>query len=185
MVDLCRKLTERGHEIFVAMRPTAEWRDRLNFLPPERFAVSIRNPLECSCKRIRCRQRESRSGPAMWPALSCASVAVRSVKGVKLVLTRHVMFPLKPFHRFALRNVDAAIAVSPAVSAELIRIFPQDRVHVISNGIELSSAPDDLDRAGETEFRQLHAIPEKPPLDHPRGTQDAQRQRDFFWRPMR
>ena len=44
LVDLCRELTTRGHEVFVALRPTNEWQDRLDFLPPERFLhVSIRN----------------------------------------------------------------------------------------------------------------------------------------------
>ncbi|MCA1589135.1 MAG: glycosyltransferase, partial [Acidobacteria bacterium] len=44
LVDLTRGLHRRGHEVFVALRPTNEWQTRLSFLPPENiFHVSIRN----------------------------------------------------------------------------------------------------------------------------------------------
>ena len=43
-VDLCRGLASRGHEVFVALRPTSEWQARLDFIPPENvLRVSIRN----------------------------------------------------------------------------------------------------------------------------------------------
>src|SRR5688572_33408067 len=43
-VDLTRGLTERGHEVFAALRPSCSWKNRLDFLPPERlYQVSIRN----------------------------------------------------------------------------------------------------------------------------------------------
>ena len=54
LVDLCRELTKRGHEVYVALRPTSEWQNRLDFLPPENFLhVSIRNSFGMfSAKRI-------------------------------------------------------------------------------------------------------------------------------------
>jgi len=44
LVDLTRGLTMRGHEVFVVLRPTNEWQERFDFLPPENiFHSSIRN----------------------------------------------------------------------------------------------------------------------------------------------
>lgn len=93
-----------------------------------------------------------------------ASIAVRMVNNARLVLTRHVVFPMKPFHRFALKNVDAAIAVSPPVREQLERIFPSYKVHTIPNGIEVV---EDLAAATSRlndEFRGFHKIPMESPL---------------------
>lgn len=161
LVDLCRELKSRAHEVFVALRPTNEWQDRLDFIPPENFLhVSIRNSFGMfSAKRIgRFIEKEKIDIVHAHVARDylAASIAARSAKGAKLVLTRHVVFPLKPFHRFALRNVEAAIAVSPAVRAQLERIFPADKVRMIYNGIAES-----CETSGGTgpEFRRLHEIP--------------------------
>jgi len=44
LIDLCRGLATRGHEIFVALRPTNEWQERFDFLPKGNFLhVSLRN----------------------------------------------------------------------------------------------------------------------------------------------
>ena len=159
LVDLCRELTNRGHEIFVALRPTSEWQNKLDFLPPERFLhVSIRNSFGMfSAKRIgRFIQRQNIDLVHAHVARDylAASVATRSAGKAKLILTRHVVFPLKPFHRFALRNVAAAVAVSPAVRDQLEKIFTAEKVRVIPNGINVGAQRDD-----ENDFRQLHSIP--------------------------
>lgn len=168
VVDLCRELTIRGHEVFVALRPTNEWQERLDFLSVERFLhVSIRNSFGMfSAKRIgRFIEREKIDIVHAHVARDylAASVAARTVAGVKLVLTRHVVFPMKAFHRFALRNVDAAIAVSPAVQIQLEKIFPAAKVRLVPNGIVLNRSAGD-DKASGGNFRQLHDIPEDAPL---------------------
>lgn len=162
VVDLAREMTVRGHEIYVALRPTNEWQNRLDFLPPERFMhVSIRNSFGMfSANRIA--QFIERNNIDIVHAhvardYIAASVAARSARKARFVLTRHVMFPMKAYHRLALRNVDAAIAVSPAVGKQLERIFPPEKIHVIPNGIHISETPRDAPAAAE--FRQFHDIP--------------------------
>ena len=161
LVDLCRELDRRGHEVYVAIRPSNEWRERLSFLPAERFLlVSIRNSFGMfSAKKIG-RFIESNEIDIVHAHVArdylAASIAVRSLKRAKLVLTRHVVFPLKPFHRFALRNVDAAIGVSPPVAEQLVRIFPPDKVHVIPNGINTDAERNDAETG--LEFRDFHKI---------------------------
>lgn len=162
VVDLAREMTVRGHEVYVALRPTNEWQNRLDFLPPERFMhVSIRNSFGMfSANRIA--QFIERNNIDIVHAhvardYIAASVAARSARKARFVLTRHVMFPMKAYHRLALRNVDAAIAVSPAVGKQLERIFPPEKIHVIPNGIHISETPRDAPAAAE--FRQFHDIP--------------------------
>ncbi len=169
LVDLCRELQKRGHEVFVAMRPTSEWQNRLDFLPPENFLhVSIRNSFGMfSAKRIS-RFVEKNHIDIIHAHVArdylAASVAARSAKSVKLLLTRHVVFPMKPFHRFALRNVDAAIAVSTAVRNQLERIFPAEKIKIIANGINFSARSDEQKQELAMGFRTLHAIPADAPL---------------------
>ena len=91
-----------------------------------------------------------------------ASVANRIASASKFVLTRHVVFPMKPFHKLALRNVDAAIAVSSVVATELKRIFPPNKIHLIHNGLNFS-IPADRSVLGD-EFREFHGIPKACPL---------------------
>ena len=168
-VDLCRELVARGHDVFVALRPSNEWQNRLDFIPPENFLhVSIRNSFGMfSAKKIGRFIEQNRIDIVHAHVARdylAASVAVRSVKGAKLVLTRHVVFPMKPFHRFALTNVEAAIAVSPPVHEQLEKIFPARKVHTIPNGISaIDNTATDL-RASAEEFRTFHSISDDAPL---------------------
>lgn len=169
LVDLCRALVERGHEVFVALRPTNEWQARLDFLPQERFLhVSIRNSFGMfSAKKI-ARFIETQHIDIVHAHVArdylAASIAARSVKSVKLVLTRHVVFPLKPFHRFALRNVAAAIAVSPMVGKQLEKIFPAEKVRLIPNGIAMTPVQNGNTKLAGESFRDLHNIARDAPL---------------------
>lgn len=170
LVDLCRELKKRGHEVFVALRPTNQWQDRLDFLAPENFLhVSIRNSFGMfSAKRI-AGFIETQNIDVLHAHVArdylAASVACRIAGGrAKLVLTRHVVFPMKPFHKFALRNVDAAIAVSVGVEVQLEKIFPAEKVTVIPNGIDPADITAEERRARAIAFRSLHGIPQDAPL---------------------
>lgn len=169
LVDLCRELVARGHDVYVALRPSNEWQDRLDFLPAENFLhVSIRNSFGMFSSKKIGRFIDRRKIDLIHAHVArdylAAGVAARSAKDVRLVLTRHVMFPMKSFHRFALRNVDAAIAVSSAVGTQLTRIFPAEKIHLIPNGIDLSGKEDRNKDEISAEFRTLHSIPGDAPL---------------------
>ncbi len=162
-VDLTRGLTEKGHEVFAALRPTNEWQGYLDFLPPENiFHVSIRNSFGMfSAKRIANFIRRNNIeivhahvGRDYIPA----SIACRIAKKPKFVLTRHVLFPMKTFHRFAIQNIDRAIAVSSAVQTNLEKIFPKQKVVLINNGIETEINSEEVRKTLSEEFRFLHNI---------------------------
>jgi glycosyltransferase involved in cell wall biosynthesis len=145
-VDLCRGLQKRGHEVFAVLRPTSEWKERLDFLPPQNIRyISIRNSFGIfSAQRIarfiRANNIEivhAHVAKDYFPA----SLACRIAKTPKFILTRHVLFPMKGFHRFALTNLSKAIAVSRAVEKQLQTLFLHNKIQVISNGIEVRDLP--------------------------------------------
>jgi glycosyltransferase involved in cell wall biosynthesis len=169
LVDLCRGMKERGHEIFIALRPTNEWQDKLEFLPREdRLYVSLRNSFGVlSAKRIArfIRDKDIQIVHAhVARDYIPASLASMLVKSARFVLTRHVLFPLQPFNRIALKNLSKAIAVSSAVEASLQKVFPPNKIATIPNGIDIDNwAGRDRQKLRE-EFRFFHGIPFDAPL---------------------
>ena len=164
LIDLSRGLQARGHEIFVALRPTNKWQSRLDFLPAENILhVSLRNSFgvlsaQKIAEFVNENQIEIIHAHAARDYIP-ASLACRMAKMSKFVLTRHVLFPLKPFHRFALSNLTKAVAVSSAVESNLQKIFPPQKIALVPNGIEIerwASADGAKLRAA---FRSLHNIP--------------------------
>ena len=162
-VDLCRGLTEKGHEVFAVLRPTNEWQERLKFLSSDNiFHSSIRNSFGIfSAKRVANfvnRNKIDIIHAHVARDYIPASLACRISKEAKFVLTRHVLFPMKPFHRYALTNVERAIAVSTAVEINLQNIFPKRKISVIPNGIEIEYHSENKQKLREA-FRSLHSIP--------------------------
>jgi L-malate glycosyltransferase len=164
LVDLTRGLTARGHEIFVALRPSNEWQDKFDFLPPENiFHASIRNSFGVfSAQRIA--RFISEKNIEIIHAHAArdyipASLVCRLTKNSKFVLTRHVLFPMKPFHRFTLTNLSRAIAVSPTVEKILQSVVPKRKIEVIANGINAEDLTAEDRRRLREDFRFLHNIP--------------------------
>lgn len=169
LVDLSRAMIAREHEVFFALRPTNQWQDHLSFVPDANFLhVSIRNSFGMFSARRIARFIEANSIDVVHAHVArdylAASAACRMANRSKLILTRHVMFPLKPFYRFAVRNVDAAIAVSTSVRIQLEKIFPAKLVTLIPNGIDTITRTADERSNLDEEFRTFHSIPADAPL---------------------
>lgn len=164
-VDLCRGLHERGHTVFAALRPTNTWQDRLDFLPAANiFHVSIRNSFGIlSATRMAAFAREKKIDiihAHVARDYIPGSIASSLSGDAKFVLTRHVLFPLKPFNRFALKNLAKAIAVSTSVRQSLLSVFTPDKIAVISNGIAPIPGAEQERSALRSDFRTLHSIPD-------------------------
>lgn len=169
LVDLCRGMQERGHEVFVALRPTNEWQDKLDFLPAGNLLrVSLRNSFGVlSAKRIArfVRENDIRIIHAhVARDYIPASLASMLVKNAKFILTRHVLFPLQPFNRIALNNLSKVIAVSSAVEVSLKKVFPANKIATIPNGIDIDNWAGRDRRLLREEFRFFHGIPFDVPV---------------------
>jgi len=162
-VDLCKGLKNCGHEIFVAIRPTNEWQNRLDFLAPENILrVSLRNSFGVlSAQKIAEFVDEKKIEIIHAHAARDyipASLACRIAKAANFVLTRHVLFPLKSFNRFALGNLSKAIAVSEAVKTNLQKTFPVEKIALIPNGINVEGWSNANGEQLRRAFRSEHDI---------------------------
>jgi len=69
-----------------------------------------------------------------------AAISVGGNAGARLIITRHVLFPMSKLHHITRRRVARVIAVSHAV-ASVVReqgIFRNDQIRVVHNGIDLA-----------------------------------------------
>jgi len=165
-VDLCHGFHKKEHEVFVALRKENEFEDRLEFLPAEnRLHVSLRNALDVLSARKIAKFLREKEIDIVHAHLARdyppASMAVRLYPSSKLIITRHVLFPMKSLHKLVLRNVSKAIAVSSAVESNLEKTFPKEDVVKIPNGVDTKKwAGIDKEKLS-AEFRFENDIPKK------------------------
>ncbi|HJR07573.1 MAG TPA: glycosyltransferase family 4 protein [Pyrinomonadaceae bacterium] len=163
--DLSNALSARGHNVYAALSHSSPLREKLTTLPAANVStLPLRNALDInSATRLArfIREHEIETVHAhLARDYPLAAYAARSAGSVPFILTRHVPFPLSGLHRFTLSKVARVIAVSEGVARGLraSRIFPDEKIRVIPNGIsvtELNHALENFDRAA---FRRtLHA----------------------------
>ncbi len=143
LADLTNGLLGRGHEVFAAVIPDSPLKAELSAVPARRILeLPLRNSLNVDsalklARFVRQNQIDIVHAHVARDYPLAASVARRA--GARLVLTRHVLFPLSRIHRLTLRRTSQVIAVSEAV-AESLRareIFHPDSIVCIHNGIDV------------------------------------------------
>lgn len=144
-VDLTGALAERGHEVYAAVRPRSPLREKLAALPASHvFDVPLRNSLDVASglelKRLARELRIEIMHAHVARDYTLAAFASAGSKTARLVLTRHLLLPLKRVHAVTLgRRASRVIAVSEAVGRSLRaqKIFPDERICVVPNGVRL------------------------------------------------
>ena len=144
LADLANGLTRRGHGVFAALIPSSPLLSELTAVPvdnilelPMRNALSVGSVLKLA--RFARENQIEIIHAHMARDYPLAALAASRSGGIPLVLTRHVLFPLKKIHRLTLCRVARVIAVSQAV-AEVLRaqaIFDERKLVVIHNGIDV------------------------------------------------
>lgn len=143
-VDLSNALAARGHEVFAALRPASPVRERLKLPDSNVLTLPLRNSLDVASASELARHARDHSIEIIHAHLARdyppAAFAARRAPDSRLVLTRHVPFALNSLHRFALANVARVIAVSEGVARKLReqRIFPEEKITVVPNGIDFA-----------------------------------------------
>jgi glycosyltransferase involved in cell wall biosynthesis len=160
LADLARGLHERGHEILAALRADSPLRERLSFLPEQNiYTLPLRNSLDLGSALQLARIARERKVDVIHAHVARdyvpAAFAARLAPASRLVLTRHVLFPLSRAQRLALSNVSRIIAVSEPVARALRsrQIFDAEKVRVVENSIDLSR----FERAGVEVERERDA----------------------------
>jgi L-malate glycosyltransferase len=162
LADLINGSRARGHEVFLAAPAGAPLLEKIDLPLENIFAVDVRNALDLGASRKLARLIKkyeidvihAHLGRDYFPVAMAARFASRA----KVVLTRHVLFPMKTIHRFALANVSRVIAVSAAVESELRaqNLFAPEKIVRIPNGIELEH----WQKPPQESFRRIHGIPD-------------------------
>ncbi|HEV7894023.1 MAG TPA: glycosyltransferase family 4 protein [Pyrinomonadaceae bacterium] len=145
LADLSRSLAERGHEVYAALAADSPLRDALLAMLPANnvFNVPLRNALDLRSALALARLAREKQVDLIHAHVArdytLASFAARRARGARLVITRHVLFPMSRAHRRALSNVSRVIAVSEAVARALraTKVFDPEKIRVVTNGIDL------------------------------------------------
>ena len=145
LLDLAFCLKTRGHEIFFAVRPAAVWRERLNFIRTQNILrLPLGNALDLASAWQLANFIKKNSIEIVHAHLardySLAALAVRlSRTKTRLVLTRHVLFPINHLHKWLLPRPTTLIAVSEAVGESLRdrKIVSPASIKVIYNGVDV------------------------------------------------
>jgi glycosyltransferase involved in cell wall biosynthesis len=145
LADLTRGLHERGHELLVTLREGSPLRALLDFLPEQNFhTLPLRNSIDIGSARRLARIARERKVDLIHAHVARdyapAAFAARLAPASRLVVTRHVLFPLSRANWLALSNVARVIAVSEPVALALKtqKIFGKDKVRVVENGVDLA-----------------------------------------------
>ena len=154
LADLSHALSDLGHEVYAASVPGSPLSAELSFLPKRNtFALSGRNYVK-NVTGLAAFVRENNIEIVHAHAARdyhLAALAVRLASRGRLVLTRHVLFPLRRINRPLLRSAGRVIAVSQAVADSLRRngVIEPSKITVVHNGIDT----DCFDRsAGDSDF---------------------------------
>jgi len=143
LADLANALARREHDVYAALVPSSPLPAELSGLPGQNILeLPMRNSLNIAsafklARFVRANQIEIVHAHVArdYPLAALAAGRGRP----RLVLTRHVLFPLNRIHKLTLRRVAHVIAVSQAVADSLRaqHIFRDDRIVVIHNGIDV------------------------------------------------
>lgn len=142
VADLARGLAARGHEIYAALTPASPLRGELAALPAENvLTLPLRNALDLPSAVRLARFLRERDVDIVHAHVArdypLAAFAARRAPRARLVITRHVLFPLGRAHRLTLSNVARVVAVSGAVARALAAqaIFPPEKIRVVHNAV--------------------------------------------------
>ena len=165
VADLTNTLHERGHDLYVAVRPRSPLIKHLQ-LPPARIkTLPLRNALDVQSAHELAgyvRKHEIDVVHAhMARDYSLAAYAARRNRHTKFVVTRHVLFPLNRLHRQTLARAHRVIAVSNAVARELksARLTNDERIVVVHNGIDVERIERLWSGFGDGRFLTDHGLP--------------------------
>ncbi|MEP6635237.1 MAG: glycosyltransferase family 4 protein [Acidobacteriota bacterium] len=170
LVDLANALAARGHDVYAAVRPDSPLRSELT-LPKENLKeVPLRNSLDAKSANALFKFVRNHKIQIVHAHMArdypLAAYAARRNRGVRLIVTRHVLFPLNRLHKVTLARVARVIAVSEAVGRHMRaqRLVPSGKVTVVHNGIDLDRVARALNEFERRNFCRGWDVPEHRPL---------------------
>jgi L-malate glycosyltransferase len=168
LVNLAHALATRGHDIHAAVRSNSSIIAELSSLPKQNlWTLPLRNSLDArsasELARIVRKQKIDVVHAHMARDYPLAAYATRRNQAARLIVTRHVLFPLNPLHRITLARVSRVIAVSHGVRKQLSGqgIVSAERISVVLNGIDVSRYDRAKRASKRKQFLSSNGIPEE------------------------
>jgi glycosyltransferase involved in cell wall biosynthesis len=169
LAGLVCELARRGHEVHVGLATQSPLRKELRALPAQNiFDLNLRNALDVKgaleLARVIGERRIDVVHAHMARDYPPAAFAARRNESARLIITRHVLFPLNRLHALTLSQASRVIAVSQAVARHLNaqRIFPAHKLSVVPNGVDFKRFDAAMRETHREAFRrQLNIAPEK------------------------
>ena len=165
VADLTNALSERGHDLYLAVRPHSPLIEHVRLAPARIKTLQLRNALDVQSAHELARFVRKHEIEVVHAHMardySLAAYATRRNRDTKFVVTRHVLFPLNRLHRQTLARAHRVIAVSNAVARELRkeRLTSDDRIIVVYNGIDTDRFAQLLSNFDRAEFRRSKGLP--------------------------
>lgn len=166
LADLANGCAARGHEVHLALRPNSPLVGELKQVNKEKVTtLPLRNSLDAKSARELSklvRRNQIRIVHAhMARDYPLAAYAVRQNKEARLIITRHVLFPLNRLHRITLSGAARIIAVSQAVASQLRAdgVARPEKISVVLNGIDTTRFEDAKRRFDREQFLRSWNLP--------------------------
>jgi glycosyltransferase involved in cell wall biosynthesis len=150
--ELAWALRDRGHEVVIATRPSAEWAARTREAGVAHYEIPMRSEVDVRSARhlvhIVRKHRIQVVHAHKGRARTLALIAGLFVRIPALVLHRGVSFPLDAFNRlgYATRRVHAIVVVSTSIKANLVASgIPARKIHVMYPSVDTRVFHPDVD----------------------------------------
>lgn len=164
--DLANSLAARGHDVHVALSPRSPLANELRAIPKQNIAtIPLRNALDAASAlelaRLISKKEIEIVHAHMARDYPLAAYAARRNRKSRLIITRHVLFPLSRLHGVTLSNVSRVIAVSEAVARRLReqQLFPLDKIVTVPNGIDVDRFAEARRKFDREAFRRKLGLP--------------------------
>lgn len=166
LADLTNELVRRGHDVYAVVRPHSPLESRLGQLTSDRIrTLPLRNALDVASAnelaRLAKRLQTEIIHAHMARDYSLAAYAARRNPATKLIVTRHVLFPLNRWHRRLLIPAARVIAVSEAVAEQLRsqNLVPPSLISVVHNGVDVEALAGECRAFDRNELRRSWGMP--------------------------
>lgn len=168
LADLANALVARGHDVFAVLRHDSPLVSELTSVPASNLIyLPLRNSLDArSAGKLASFVKKNKIQlihAHMARDYPLAAYACRRNPDTRLVVTRHVLFPLNRLHRITLSRVARVVAVSEAVGRQLLiqKFIPRELVTVIHNGIDIDRFDKAMREFDRRQFCNRWDVPEK------------------------
>ena len=146
LLDLVKGLVARGHDVHVAVRPNSplipELRPARYATSPKTHLMPLRNSVDVWSARALAQLVRRHNIQIVHAHLArdypLGSYAMLRNRSARLIITRHVLFPMSAAHQFTLSQAARVIGVSKAVAERLHadRVAKPEKISVVMNGID-------------------------------------------------